>query len=125
MTSIKEFETPTNSLKAGDLEGAEHTLKIKSYEIKEFENDGKKTKKPVFSFEGTNKTLVCNITNLRSIAYAYGDEMDQWVGKEITLYPTVVSFGNDQVEAIRVRVVRKGGAAPKFMDKELDDEIPF
>jgi len=129
VTSIKEFETPTNSLKASDLDGEEVTLKIKGFVIQEFERDGKSPqKKPVFSFEGTDKTLVCNITNLRSIAYAYGDVMEDWIGKEITLYPTMVTFGTDNVEAIRVRVIKKGsGKAPKFLNKgdDLDDEIPF
>lgn len=129
MTSIKEFETPSNSLKAADLDGEEVTLKITGFDIKDFDRDGRVTKKPVLSFEGTDKTLVCNITNLRSIAYAYGDTMEDWVGKEIVLYPTRVQFGSDIVEAIRVRVVKKGtGKSPKFLSKgneELDDEIPF
>lgn len=68
-------------------------------------------------------TFVCNITNLRSIAYAYGDDLDSWIGKEITLSPTQVSIGNDMVDTIRVRVVKQDKGKPKFMQNEapLDD----
>src|SRR6266498_2954588 len=105
MTSIDELSTPTNSLKAADLAGSEISLVITGYTVKEFEQTDEKTgndytvKKPIFSFAGTEKTLVCNNTNMGAIAYAYGKEMDEWIGKEITLYPTMVSFGTKQVEA--------------------------
>lgn len=133
MTSIDELTTPTNSLKAGDLDGEEVTLVIAGYTIKEFEQTDEKTgnhytvKKPILTFKGTEKNFVCNKTNQRSIAYAYGKEMDDWVGKEIILYPTQVSFGTKEVDAIRVRANKPGKGKPKFLEteKELDDEIPF
>lgn len=140
MTSIDELDSISNSLKAADLDGSEVTLKIKSYVIKEFDEtsrDGEtyKAKKPIFSFEGTDKTFVCNKTNRNAIAYAYGKEMDDWIGKDITLFPTIVPFGDKQVEAIRVRVLKANKAGkPKFLTDhenpahgmdDLDDTIPF
>lgn len=144
MASIDDFATPSNSLKAADLEGSEIALTIKSYEAKEFEEKGKngeqyKALKPVFSFEETDKTFVMNKTNREAVAYVYGKEMDDWIGREIVLYPTVVDFGPKKVEAIRIRVSRQSTGAPKFLQKksdpqaplngktakELDDEIPF
>lgn len=139
MTSIDELTTPSNTLKAADLEGSEISLVISSYEVRDFEQTGRSgdtyiAKKPVLSFAGTEKKFVCNQTNMGAIAYVYGKEMDDWIGKEITLYPTMVSFGKEMVEAIRVRVVAKGNKTkPKFLkEKESDDgkdfhsdEIPF
>ncbi len=135
MTSIDELSTPSNSLKAADLDGSEVTLTIMSYSIKEFDQTDKKTgesymaKKPILSFAGTEKTLVCNKTNREAIAYAYGKEMDDWIGKSVTLYPTMVSFGNEMVEAIRVRVVKPSKGKPKFLKEDgkddMSDEIPF
>jgi hypothetical protein len=146
MVNINELSAPSNSLKAADLEGAELELTIESYVVREFDQTDEKTgeqykqKKPIFSFKGTDKTLVCNNTNREAIAYAYGPEMDDWVGKPITLYPTVVPFGHKNVEAIRVRVTKKATAKPKFLkdgakpyDKEKydernpppNDDIPF
>ena len=134
MTTIDELAPPSNSLKAEDLEGDEITLTIKSYTVREFdqEKEGRHytVKKPIFAFEGTEKTLVCNKTNMQAIAYAYGKEMDEWIGKQIILFPTMVPFGDKMVEAIRVRVVKPGKSKPKFVQSEnpgegLNDPIPF
>lgn len=140
MASIDDFSTPSNSLKASDLEGAEINLTIKSYEAKEFDEKGKngeeyKVLKPVFSFHETDKTFVMNKTNREAVAYVYGKEMDDWLDKPITLYPTIVDFGNKKVEAIRIRVTRQAAGTPKFLQgkaaqaplsaKQLDDTVPF
>lgn len=134
MTSIDDLSPPSNSLKASDLDGDEHVLTIKSYVVREFdqEKDGRHftVKKPVISFVGTDKTFVCNKTNMGAIAYAFGKEMDDWIGKQIILFPTMVSFGDKMVEAIRVRVIKQGKQKAKFVQSEnpaegLGDEIPF
>ena len=139
MASIDDFSTPSNSLKAADLEGAEITLTIKSYEGKEFTEktkDGREYQKmkPILSFDETDKTMVFNKTNLESVAYAYGKEMDDWIGKSITLYPTITDMGGKKVECIRVRASKQAAGTPKFLQgkaaqaplaKELDDAIPF
>ena len=59
-----------------------------------------------------------NKSNASNIAILYGDETEDWVGKEIVLFPAMVDFQGRTVEAIRVRGVRaadksKGGLAPK------------
>jgi hypothetical protein len=131
MTSVDELSPPTNTLKASDLDGSEVTLTIAGYTVKEFNETDKKTgqaytsKKAIFSFQETEKTFVCNKTNRTSIAYAYGKEMDDWVGKPITLYPTMVQFGNESVEAIRVRVVKPNTGKPKFLKNGPKDQHPF
>ena len=129
MTSIDELSPPSNSLKAADLEGGEVTLTIDNYSVKEFSEEDKKTgdhytvRKPIISFVESEKTFVCNKTNREAIAYAYGKEMDDWIGKPITLYPTIVPFGDKKVEAIRVRVLKASVGKPKFL-KNRDDH-PF
>ena len=144
MVNINELSEPSKSLKAAELEGNEVTMVIKNYIVKEFDEVDTKTgqtyksKKPIFDFEDTDKTFVCNKTNRNAIAYAYGDEMDDWIGKPITLYPTMVQFGDKMVEAIRVRVVKAATGKPKFLKSKntghpfapgngdpLDDPIPF
>lgn len=96
-----ELSTVFNSdtLKAADLQGREHTVVIATVELKEF-NDGNKL---VLSFQGAKKTMVCNKTNANRIAYMHGTNTDGWIGKEITLYPDLVDFQGKTVEAIRVR----------------------
>jgi hypothetical protein len=136
MVNVNELSPPSNTLKAADLEGGEWELTIESYVIREFDQQDAKTgetykqKKPIFSFHETEKTFVCNKTNRNAIAYVYGDEMDEWVGKKIILYGQLVDFGNKQVEGIRVRVPKpmKKPTGPKKPDDRNpppSDDIPF
>lgn len=94
------------TLKASDLQGHEPTVTIETVEMKKFDNGNKL----VISFKGKEKTLVCNKTNANRIAYAYGTNTDNWIGKQITLYVEPVDFQGSTVEAIRVRA--KKPAAP-------------
>jgi hypothetical protein len=92
---------PSKYLKAADLNNKNMIVKMSHVEmetINETEDD-----KPVLYFEGLEKGLVLNKTNSTKIAGAYGDEMDDWKGQEIVLFPAMVDFKGDTVEAIRVR----------------------
>jgi hypothetical protein len=133
--NVNELSPPSNSLKAADLNGEEWEVTISGYTVKEFDQESQETgesykvKKPIFTFHETEKTLVCNKTNRDAIAYAYGDEMDDWIGKVVFLYPTMVPFGNKKVEAIRVRAVKatKPKTKPAFDERNPppSDDIPF
>ena len=47
--------------------------------------------------------MVLNITNSRTIANLYGERYDDWLGKSIQIYATLIrAFGVDQM-ALRVR----------------------
>lgn len=66
---------------------------------------GKKSKKPVISFAGKDKKFVCNVTNAKAIAGMYGNQVEEWKGKRITLYVSTTrdpATGND-IPCIRVR----------------------
>jgi hypothetical protein len=137
MVNVNELSPPSNSHKAADLNGEEWEVTISGYTVKEFDQENVETgeaykvKKPIFTFHETEKTLVCNKTNRDAIAYAYGDEMDDWIGKVVFLYPTMVPFGNKKVEAIRVRAVKatkpKTKPAGKFDERNPPpfDDTPF
>ncbi len=65
--------------------------------------DGKNEIKALIQFAEARKKLVLNKTNAMAIAEAHGLETDDWVGKQIELYPArVLAFGKE-VDAIRVR----------------------
>lgn len=109
-----------DSLKAADLKGAEPTVVIADVEMKKFDNGNKL----VISFQGKKKTLVCNKTNANRIAFAYGNNTDNWIGKEITLFTDLVDFQGNTVEAIRVRAKKPAakpfpGDAPQMHDDEI------
>ena len=60
-----------------------------------------------------------NVTNCRTIEQVFGKVFKNWIGKEIQLYPTTVSFQGSVVDCIRVRVP---DTAPE-PDAPLDDVL--
>lgn len=130
---------PSKYLKAHDLGGKTVKLKITGINVEKLGED----LRPVISFNGTEKTLVVNKTNANRITQSYGKETDDWIGKDIEVYPDQVEFQGRMVEAIRVRVPARPpqgkpavtgqfAAPPPASEKdygtladELDDTIPF
>lgn len=116
-----------DSLKAADLQGHEPTVIISGVEMKKFDNGNKL----VLTFEGKKKGLVCNKTNANRIAFAYGSNTDNWIGKEITLFTDLVDFQGKAVEAIRVRAKKQATSLPQAGKQTApagdfpDDEIGF
>ena len=102
-------------LKASDLDEQDITYRIRRYaEAEKMGASDDADEKPVLYFDGEKKGLALNKTNATIIGRIHGQEMDDWVGKEITLYPTMVEFRGDMVEAIRVRLPeKKKVAAPR------------
>lgn len=94
-------------LYAYDLHGRDVTLTIERVvQGKLTGQGGKSNKKPVVYFkEGAEKKgLGLNITNARTIAAMYGGfEVEKWIGKRITLYPSQTTFGSATVDCIRIR----------------------
>lgn len=121
---------PSKYLKASDLNDKAFVLTMDKVTIEEVGQ--KKDQRPILYFLKTDKGLVLNKTNANVITKLYGEDTDNWEGHQIELYPTMVEFGGEQVEAIRVRAPKKNaGAAPKpqepppHTDHDIDDEIPF
>lgn len=80
------------------------------------------------------RKLGLNQTNLRTLCSAWGDESNDWIGKEIELYLGKTTFNNQDRESVLVRTISPripwraktgapAGSQPR--GKELDDEIPF
>jgi hypothetical protein len=74
------------------------------------------------TFKKARKRLVANTTNCETIASMYGPNIEDWIGKRITLYPTTTTVGRETKPCIRVRssippapkeVERRGGAASR------------
>ena len=90
---------PSKYIKAADLKGREHTVVISECAIEKLGDD----QKLVLYFQGKEKGLVTNRTNADRIAYLYGSNTDSWVGKEIILFPDLVTFQGKAMEAVRVK----------------------
>lgn len=120
---------PSNYLKAADLQDRNVRVTISGYKMEAIGED----QKPVLYFKGKEKGLVMNKTNANNIAAEYGDDMDDWQGKDIVLFSAWVDFQGKSVEAIRVRKPQpkdqEGGAPAQQKQSapagDMNDEIPF
>ena len=88
-----------------DLEDGDRTVTISKVEAGELHNQSTNTKekKPVLSFEGRSKKLVMNNTNCKTVARLYGNDTDDWVGKDITLFRSQCEVGGETDDCVRVR----------------------
>ena len=66
---------------------------------------GRKSKKPIVHFRNGPKPLICNKTNAKTIAAMYGNMVEEWVGKRITLFVSMTRNpdGGGETECIRIR----------------------
>ena len=98
---------PSAFIKVADIEaaGGEVTLRIAGLDLETFEDPKTKEKeeKPILLFSDAEKSLILNKTNARVLTARFGNDLESWTGKEITLIvATVESFG-EMVPAIRVK----------------------
>lgn len=77
--------------------GPVHREEIQSDNGKEFKN--------VMEVKGHPKKLILNNINWDTLENAYGEDSDDWIGKEMELYvdPSVM-FGGKRVGGVRVRI---------------------
>lgn len=90
---------PGQYLKAADLQGRQVTVTIDHVKIEDIGGDNK----PVVYFTGKERGLVLNKTNANNITFLYGDETDDWHGKQITMFEAMVDFQGRSTAAIRVK----------------------
>ena len=66
---------------------------------------GRKSRKPVIYVDGSDKGIALNKTNGKTIAALYGNHVEQWTGKWITLYKAKTNNpnGGGEIDCIRVR----------------------
>lgn len=96
---------PSNLLKAQDVTdaGGEMPLTISKIDMKDFDGDnGAKERKPIIFF-ANDKQMVCNKTNGTTLGEMFGNETDDWIGKEITLIVQSVDFAGKSTPAIRIK----------------------
>lgn len=110
---------PSKYLRADDLRGRRVKVKISHVEMADVGDAEMPEDKPIVFFEGKSKGLVLNRTNAGTIAAVYGDETDNWVGKEIELFPTTTDFKGKRVACLRIDIPQQ---PPPLAG---DGEVPF
>ena len=87
-------------LRAEDLGGKPHVLRIKAVREHTFE-DGKS--QLILDFTNAEKSLGLNRTNAQSVAgLAKDEDTEQWPGTDIKVFPCYTEFGNKVVECVRI-----------------------
>lgn len=94
---------PSRWLKASDFEDGDATLTIRDVGQERIGQGKDAADKFVLYFVDEDRGLVLNKTNVGTIAKLHGDDTDDWIGKDVTLFATEVQFQSEMVEAIRVR----------------------
>ena len=113
---------PSNFLKVDDLQNRRVQVTIANVAIEEVGDSNK----PVVYFKGKDKGLVLNKTNAAMIEeIAKTDEMDNWTGAQIVLYPARVDFQGKRVPAIRVDYPGNGKPVAASVIEQGNDDISF
>lgn len=100
------FESKTMLLGAHNLnEGEELVANITGASIQTIKNqNGKDERVPVLTFSNA-PAMVLNITNTKTIAALYGDLYENWIGRDIQVFATIVkAFGKEQM-ALRIKLM--------------------
>lgn len=91
---------------AWDIQGKDMVITITRCKAGELTAPGgKKSKKPVVYFQGSEKGFALNATNGKTIAALYGNYVEEWAGKKIALYKSMTRNPQDggEIECLRVR----------------------
>lgn len=92
---------PSKFVAASDLLAQDCTVTIAAIKKEPVGQD--EEERPVLYFAGYTKGMVLNRTNAKRISTFYGQEVEGWIGKPITLYPSETEFAGETVPCIRVR----------------------
>lgn len=90
----------------------------------------------VLYFREEAKGMALNVTTIRVLEKAFGDDSDMWVGKKVKVYVDPnVSFGGRVVGGLRLMPPKNAARpapppppeerAPVTTEDQFDDDIPF
>ena len=101
---------------------------IKGVRLEDVGNQGEQ--RWVLYFREMQKGMVLNVTTIRVLEGAYGDDSGGWVGKRVMIYVDPnVSFQGRVIGGLRLRVSKKAAPAPAPAPAahadEFDDSVPF
>jgi hypothetical protein len=100
----KNDALPSKYLNATDVGNGTFKLTVVSIVMEKMENDG--AMKPVMSFQGAQKSMPINATNWDNMAVVYGDESDNWIGKQVEMYTEATRMPNGTpTRGVRIRPV--------------------
>lgn len=109
----------------------DRVMTIKNVKLEDMPGDDGQ-QKWVLYFREEQKGMALNVTTIRVLEQAFGDDSDHWIGNKVKVYVDPnVSFGGRVVGGLRLRTPKQGPKAPPppqqpvTTDNEFDDDIPF
>ena len=118
----KNDALPSKYLNATDVGNQTFKLTVANVVMEKMENDG--VMKPVMSFHGAQKGMPINATNWDNMASVYGDESDNWIGKQVEMYTEATRMPNGTpTRGVRVRPVA-GADTAAAMSAPLGAALP-
>ena len=124
---------PSRFLKAQDVMGRPVRATISGCTLEDLGD----SRKPALSFNGRSKQLIVNKTNGALLAAWFGDDTDQWLGREIEIYADKAPMQGRIVDCLRVRLPQQSAApwqapqpaapaaAPAAAGAPFDDDIKW
>ena len=107
MSKVSEM-FPSKWLAAAEIEGKVFRLIISAYGVETYDDGTKMT----VNFQGAQKGMVLNATNRGTLVWLFGDEADNWIGKEIELFTEPVTFKGKVSAGLKVRGINSAQAHP-------------
>lgn len=110
----------------------DRVMTIKGLKLEDMPGDDGQ-QKWVLYFREEAKGMALNVTTIRVLEQAYGDESDAWIGNKVMVYVDPnVSFGGKIVGGLRLRTPKRPAkpappptAREQTGDADFDDDIPF
>ena len=120
----KNEALPSKYLNAADVGSGIYKLTIRSVVMEKMENDG--AMKPVMSFVKAQKSMPINATNWDNMASTYGDESDDWIGKQIEMYTEATRMPNGTpTRGVRIRPVAGPDTAAAMQEGQALGQAPI
>ena len=109
---------PSRFVKVADV-GSGLTMTIRDVIVEKVGD----SEKPCLQFKEGTKLLPLNKTNGTTLAKAFGEETDDWIGKKIGLQVEPVEYAGRTMDGIRIRIPQPVSTAPA--EGGYDDNVPY
>ena len=83
--------------------GDDMTVTIERVQLETVTMMGGKKEDHTIAYLAGLKPLILNVTNSKSIHKLYGPFIEDWAGKQITLFASTTKLGSEMVECLRIR----------------------
>lgn len=83
--------------------GDDLTVTIERVQLEEITMMGGKKEDHTVAYLEGNKPMILNVTNSKSIHKLYGPYIEDWAGKQITLFASTAKMAGEMVECLRIR----------------------